>query len=73
MVKKLKYCLPLNQWNNFNKTWYVASRTTAYHSLFKLLTSVDLDLFYGKVKFWNLVFYIEQCDKDGFFGNHYSL
>ena len=51
MVKTLK---------NFNKTWYVASRTTSHHmKLIKSLPTVDLDLFYGKVKFCNLVFYIK--------------
>ena len=36
-----------------------ASRTTSHHSLFKSLPSVDFDLFYGKIKFCNLVFYIK--------------
>ena len=34
---------------------------------------VDLDLFYGKVKFCNLGFYIGICDNDGFFGNYCIL
>ena len=32
--------------------------------LFKIW--VDLDLFYGKVKFCNLGFYMEKCDDDGY-------
>ena len=46
---------------------YVASGTTAHHNLFKLLLWVDLDLFFGKVKFCNSGFYIEKCDSDGLF------
>ena len=57
-----KVFLPLNQWNNFNETWYVASGTTANQNLLKLLPWVDLDLFFGKVKFCNLGFYIEKCE-----------
>ena len=40
---------------------YVASGTTAHNSLFKLWPWVNLDLFYGKVKFWNLSFYLQKC------------
>ena len=43
--------LPL--WNDFHKTWYVALVTPAHHNLFKWWPWVDLDLFYGKVKFGN--------------------
>ena len=50
-------------------TWYVASGTPSHYSLFKLWSWVDLDLFFGKVKFWNLSFYIEKCHSDGFFEN----
>ena len=32
----------------------------AHHNLFKLLPWVDLDLFFGKVKFCNFGFYIEK-------------
>ena len=31
-----------------------------------------LDLFYGKVKFYNLGFYMEKCNNDEFFG-HYCI
>ena len=47
--------LPLrNWWTDFHKTWYVALVTPAHHSLFKWWPRVDLDLFYGKVKFGNI-------------------
>ena len=52
---------------------YVASLTPAYQSLFKFRPCVDLDLFFVKVKFCNLGFYVEKCDGDGFFGNFCSL
>ena len=42
-------------------------------NLSKLLPWVDLDLLYGKVKFWNLGFYMGKCDNDGFFGNYCIL
>ena len=54
-------------------TKYVASGTTAHDSLFKLLPWVDIDLFFSKVKFCNIGFYIEKCDCDGLNGNYYSL
>ena len=44
-----------------------------YINLLKLLPWVDLDLFFSKVKFCNLGFYIEKYDSDGFFGNYCSL
>ena len=47
--------------------WYVASGTPAYHSLFKWWPWSDLDLFYGKVKFRNLVFSIGKSENSGFF------
>ena len=70
IVKPIKDFLPWKQWNNFNETWYIASETTANYNLFRLLPWVDLDLFFGKVKFCNLGFYIKKCDSDGFFGNY---
>ena len=55
------------------KLGYVASGKMAHHSLFKLLPWVDLDLFFGKVRFCNLGLYIENFDSDGFCGNYCSL
>ena len=51
----------------------LVSGTMAHHNLLNLLPWVDLDLYFGKVKFSNLGFYIEKCDSDGFFGNYCSL
>ena len=58
-----------NRWTNFHETWYVAFGSTAHYRLFKWCPWVDLDLFYGKVKFGNISFYIENCHSDGFFDN----
>ena len=54
IVKTLQYLLLQNWWTDFHETWYVASGTPAHHNLFKWWPWVDLDLFYGKVKFGNL-------------------
>ena len=51
--KTFKNLLLQNRWTDFHETWYVASMTPANHSLFKWWPWVDLDLFYGKVKFGN--------------------
>ena len=42
-----------NRQADFHETWYIASDTPAYHSLYKWWLWSDLDLFYGKVKFGN--------------------
>ena len=52
---------------------YAASETYALFILFKLRPLIDLDLFYGKVKFCNLGFYMGKCDNDRFFGNYCIL
>ena len=39
----------------------------------QVITLVDLDLFFCQGQIWNLSFYIEKCDSDGFFGNYCSL
>ena len=49
------------------ETWYVALGTPADHSLNKLWPWVDLDLFYDKVKFGNLGFWIGKIENSGFF------
>ena len=56
-----------NQWTDFHETWYVASLTPAHHSLFKWWSWVDLELFYGKVKFGNLGFSIGKSENCWFF------
>ena len=40
------------------ETWHVALGTQALQSLYKWWPWVDLDLFYGKVKFGPLCFYM---------------
>ena len=44
----------------------------AHHNSLKLLPCVDRDIFFRKVEFCALGFYIEKCDSDGFFGNNRS-
>ena len=51
----------------FTKTWYVASWTPAHHNLFKWWPWVDLDLFYGRVKFGNLGFSMGKSENCWFF------
>ena len=48
-----KNLLSKNHLANFDETWYEALETQALYLLFKLRPWVDLDLFYGKVKFCN--------------------
>ena len=68
MVKNPSKNLPLrNRWTDFHETWYVAWMTPAHHSLFKWWSWVDLDLFYDKVKFGNIVFSIGKCENCWFF------
>ena len=54
MVKSLKSLLFWNQM--YLKSWYAASGTWVLPSLFKWWPWVELDLFYGKVKFGPLCF-----------------
>ena len=56
--KNLKNLLLQNQKSYDLETWHVASGTQALQSLYKWLPWVDLDLFYGKVKFGNIGFSI---------------
>ena len=51
MVKTLKNLLLWNQKANDLESWYAASGTRVLPNLFKWWPWVDLDLFYGKVKF----------------------
>ena len=54
-----KNLLLRNQSNDFHETWYVASGTPFHHSLqVHMMTLVDVDLFYGNVKFCNTGFCI---------------
>ena len=56
--KKLKNLLLRNQKADDLETWYAASGTRVLPILFKWWPWVDLDLFYGQVKFDPLCFYI---------------
>ena len=56
-----------NQLTDFHETWYVALLTPAYHSLLKCWPWVDLDLFYGKVKFGNIGLSIGKSENCRFF------
>ena len=67
-----KIFFPRNRWPIFHQTWYVASGTPAHHSLFKWWPWVDLDLFYGMVKFCNLGFSIGKSENSGFCRNYWS-
>ena len=40
---------------------------------FIICSNNDLTVFYGKVRFCNLGFYMGKCDNDGFLGNHCIL
>ena len=55
-----------NQWTDFHELWYVAQGTLAHHILYKLWPWDDHDLFYGKVKFFNLGFYAGKCNNGNY-------
>ena len=61
-VISFKNPLPRNQRKDYKETQYVAPGIPVHHSLFKLWPWVDLAPFFANVKFWNLSFYIENCD-----------
>ena len=67
MVKTFENLLLQNRMSYDLETWHVASGTQAIQSLYKWLPWVDLDLFYGKVKFGNLGFSIGKSENSGFF------
>ena len=73
MVKTLQNILLRNRMTDFHETWYVASWTAAHHSLFNWWPLLDLDLLYGKVKFYYLCFSIGKSENSGFFRNYCSL
>ena len=60
MVKTLKNILLQNQKADNLEPWYAASGAQVLPSLFKWWPWVDLDLFYGKVKFGPLCFVWEK-------------
>ena len=64
--KNLKNLLQ-NQKSYDLETWHAVSGTRVLRSLCKWWPWVDLDLFYGKVKFYNLGFSIGKSENIGFF------
>ena len=60
MVKTLKTLLLQNQKSYDLDTWYVALSTRVLPNLFKWWPWVNLDLFYGKVKFGPYAFVLEK-------------
>ena len=60
MVKTLKNLLLRNRKADDLESWYAASGTQVLSSLFKWWSWVDLDLFYGKVKFGPLFLCMEK-------------
>ena len=69
MVKTFKNLLFQNRKFYDLEIWHAASETQALQSLYKWLLWVDLDLFYGKVKFGNLGFSIGKSENSGFSEN----
>ena len=49
------------------ETWYAAFQTRGSIKFFQMMTFVDLDLFYGKIKIGLLVFCIGNSQNNGFF------
>ena len=71
MVKTFKNLLLQNQKSYDLETWHVALGTQALQSLYKWWPWVDLDLFYGKVKF--VCFCMGKRKNNGFFRNYCRL
>ena len=65
-VKTLKNLLLQNHNADCLETWYVASEDLVYLSLYKLGRWVDLDLFYGKVKYDSSGFCMEKKLKNAY-------
>ena len=63
----------INHSKIFSETWYVAFVTPAHHCLLKLCPWDDLDLFYGKVNFGNIGFYMTKNKNNEFFRNGCSM
>ena len=73
MVKTFKNLLLQNRKSYDLETWYAALGTQALQSFYKWWPWVDLDLFYGKVKFGKLGFSKGKSENSGFFRNYCSL
>ena len=73
MEKTLKNLLLQNQLTNDLETSYVALCMCVLSRFFKLSPWVDLDLFYAKVKFGHIGFYMGKSENYLFFRNYCSL
>ena len=73
MDKTLKNLLLQNQLTNDLETSFVALCMWVLSRLFKLSPWVDLDLFYAKVKFGHIGFYMGKSENYLFFRNYCSL
>ena len=73
MVKTFKNLIIWNGKADDPETWYAASSTWVLQCLLKWCPCVDLDVFYGKVKFGPLCFCMGKSSNNGFFRNHCSL
>ena len=62
MVKTLKNLLLQKQYIHDLETWYVALSVQLLPRLFKLWPWVELDLFYAKVKFDHVGFYMGKIE-----------
>ena len=71
--KTLKNLLLWNQKADDLETWYAASGAWVLSNLFKWWPWVDLDLFYGKVKFVPLCFHVVERWNNEFFRNYCCL
>ena len=72
MVKTFENLLLQHRMSYDLETWHVALGTQGLQSLYKWCPWVDLDIFYGKVKFGNLGFSIGKSKNIGFFRNFCS-
>ena len=51
-----------------NQTWHEPSTTQVLQCIYKSLPCNDLDLFYSRVSFENIGFYMGKSENYGFFG-----
>ena len=72
MAKTFENLLLKNRMADNLETWYAALGTRVLPSLFKWWCLVDLDLFYSKVKFGHVDFYMRK-KRTGFFWSYCSL
>ena len=73
MVKTLKKLLLWNQKADDLESWYAALGTRVLPNLFKWCPWVDVDIFFGKVKFGPICFVWKKVKTMDFFRNYCSL